>query len=157
MNSSCGVRPSCATSVCRFDQQLARFTMAHRISWRSVPITAGSARHLPGLSGVMGAVAYKDIGLQGSVFAAADSPYMVLLKDFLAKKERLGADSWGGTDGHIRAVVDPLESLLAREFPDFNPYPWGAQKWAARLAASHPYLRGTDTGIRRAVSRNYPH
>ena len=56
-----------------------------------------------------------------------------LLKDFLAKKERLGADSWGGTDEHIRDVVDPLESLLAREFPDFNPYPWGAQKWAARL------------------------
>ena len=42
---------------------------------------------------------YKDIGLQGLVFAAADSPYMRLLKDFLAKKERLGADSWGGTDG----------------------------------------------------------
>jgi endoglucanase len=51
----------------------------------------------------------------------------------LAKKQRLGADSWGGTDEHIREVVGPLESLLAREFPDFNPYPWGAQKWAARL------------------------
>jgi endoglucanase len=76
---------------------------------------------------------YKDIGLQGVVFAAADSPYMTLLKDFLAKKKRLGADSWGGTDDHIRDVIDPIESLLAREFPDFNPYPWGAQKWAARL------------------------
>ena len=76
---------------------------------------------------------YKDIGLQGLVFAATDSPYMALLKDFLAKKERLGADSWGGTDDHIRDVVHPIESLLAREFPDFNPYPLGPQKWAARL------------------------
>jgi endoglucanase len=39
---------------------------------------------------------YKDIGLQGVVFAAADSPYMALLTDFLAKKQRLGADSWVG-------------------------------------------------------------
>jgi endoglucanase len=76
---------------------------------------------------------YKDIGLQGVVFAAADSPYMSLLTDFLAKKKRLGADSWGGTDEQIRDVVEPLEALLAREFPDFDPYPWGPQKWAARL------------------------
>jgi endoglucanase len=76
---------------------------------------------------------YKDIGLQGVVFAAADSPYVSLLIDFLAKKKRLGADSWGGTDEQIREVVEPLEALLAREFPDFNPYPWGAQKWASRL------------------------
>ena len=66
---------------------------------------------------------------------------MRLLKDFLAKKERLGADSWGGTDGHIRDVVGPLESLLAREFPDFNPYPWGPQKWAARLRVTSSFPR----------------
>ena len=76
---------------------------------------------------------YKDIGLQGVVYAAADSPYITLIKDFIVKKERLGADSWGGTDEHIRDVVDPLESLLAAEFPRFDPYPWGAQKWAARI------------------------
>jgi endoglucanase len=76
---------------------------------------------------------YKDIGLQGVVFAAADSPYLTLVKDFLVKKKRLGADSWGGTDEYIRDVVGPLESLLATEFPQFDPYPWGAQKWAARL------------------------
>ena len=39
----------------------------------------------------------------------------------------------GGTDEQIRDVVEPFEALLAHEFPDFNPYPWGAQKWAARL------------------------
>jgi hypothetical protein len=76
---------------------------------------------------------YKDIGLQGVVHAATDSPYRTLLADFLAKKERLGADSWGGTDEHIREVVDPLEALLTREFPRFDPYPWGARKWASRL------------------------
>jgi endoglucanase len=76
---------------------------------------------------------YKDIGLQGMVYAADDSPYITLIKDFLVKKARLGADSWGGTDAHIRDVVDPLESLLATEFPQFDPYPWGAQKWAARI------------------------
>jgi endoglucanase len=84
MNSSCSVRPSCATAVCRSG-------------------SVSSAR---------------------STTARHSRP---------REKERLGADSWGGTDEHIRDVVDPLESLLAREFPDFNPYPWGAQKWAARL------------------------
>lgn len=76
---------------------------------------------------------YKDIGRQGVVFAAQNSPYLSLLKDFLVKKERLGADAWGGTDTYIRDVVDPLESLLATEFPRFDPYPWGARKWTARL------------------------
>ena len=55
-------------------------------------------------------------------------------------------------------------SLLAREFPDFNPYPWGPQKWAARLlrhilisealipefaepfAESHPLRRANSPG-----------
>jgi hypothetical protein len=76
---------------------------------------------------------YKDIGRQGVVYAAADSPYLTLIKDFLVKKERLGADSWGGTDEYIRDVVEPLDPLLATEFPQFSPYPWGAKKVAARM------------------------
>ncbi|WP_219914648.1 hypothetical protein, partial [Klebsiella pneumoniae] len=44
---------------------------------------------------------YKDIGLQGVVYAAPDSPYMERIRPVLEKKIRLGADSWGTTDEHI--------------------------------------------------------
>lgn len=72
---------------------------------------------------------YKDVGLQGLVHTRPDAPYMRRIATFLEKKRRLGADSWGGTDRHIRHVLDPVESLFAQEFPDFQPYPWGQRSW----------------------------
>jgi endoglucanase len=98
---------------------------------------------------------YKDIGLQGVVFAAADSPYMVLLEGFLAKKPRLGADSWGGTNEHIRDVINPLDTAWPR-VPRLQPLPLGRAEVGRAAAAPHPHFRGTDTGIRRAVPRPYP-
>lgn len=76
---------------------------------------------------------YKDIGLQGLVYAAPDSPYRTRIGPFLEKKARLGADSWGSVDTGIRDVMEPIERLFAEEFPDFEPYPWTGQRWIELL------------------------
>lgn len=64
---------------------------------------------------------YKDIGLQGVVHAAPDSPWMELLRPALVHKTRLATDSWGGRDTEIRDVMGPLEGLFEREFPEVDP------------------------------------
>jgi endoglucanase len=72
---------------------------------------------------------YKDIGLQGVVTADPESGYLRRIAPVLAKKARLGVDSWGSTDAGVRDILDPIEALFATEFPDFQPYPWGARRW----------------------------
>ncbi|WP_297081638.1 glycoside hydrolase family 5 protein [uncultured Demequina sp.] len=76
---------------------------------------------------------YKDIGLQGLVYANADSPYLELIGDNAARKKTLGIDSWGGSDAGVRDVLDPIDALFDREFPDFAPWPWGRQPHIAVL------------------------
>ena len=71
---------------------------------------------------------YKDIGLQGVVFAAANSPYMSLLTDFLAKKKRLRADSWVG-----QTTTSAASSSRSRR----------GRKVGRAVAAPYPHLRGT--------------
>jgi len=72
---------------------------------------------------------YKDIGLQGVVYPPAASPYLSRLAPVLEKKARLGVDSWGSTDAGVRDILAPIEALFLREFPDFEPYPWGQKRW----------------------------
>ncbi len=72
---------------------------------------------------------FKDIGLQGVLSASPESEYLRRLQPFLEKKARLGVDSWGSTDAGVRGILDPVERLFAEEFPDFQPYPWGAKRW----------------------------
>jgi aryl-phospho-beta-D-glucosidase BglC (GH1 family) len=74
---------------------------------------------------------YKDIGLQGILSAAPDSAYVRLIAPVVEKKKRLGVDSWGSTDVGIRELIAPFERLFREEFPDFAPYPWGADRWIA--------------------------
>ncbi|MGZ4385682.1 MAG: glycoside hydrolase family 5 protein [Gaiellaceae bacterium] len=76
---------------------------------------------------------YKDIGLQGLVYADAESPYMQRVRDVVAKKARLGADQWGSRDDGVRKVMEPIEQLFEREFPDYEPFPFGAEQWAQRI------------------------
>jgi endoglucanase len=71
---------------------------------------------------------YKDIGLQGVVYAAQDSAWVERMRPILEKKARLGVDNWGGTDAQIRHVMDPLERIFAEEYPNYNPFPFGAQR-----------------------------
>ncbi|UUT34645.1 glycoside hydrolase family 5 protein [Microbacterium elymi] len=72
---------------------------------------------------------YKDIGLQGVVTVDPDSAYLRRIAPVLEKKARLGVDSWGSTDAGVRDILDPIERLFEEEFPDFQPYPWGARRW----------------------------
>jgi endoglucanase len=71
---------------------------------------------------------YKDIGLQGVVYAAPDSPYVERIRPIIEKKARLGVDAWGGKDAEIRDVMEPLERLFEREYPGYEPFPFGVQR-----------------------------
>jgi hypothetical protein len=79
---------------------------------------------------------YKDVGRQGLVRVSPNSPYRRRFDPFIAKKNRLAADQWGsdrlGGDG-VREVSQAVQDLAAREFPNFNPYPWGRFDWVATL------------------------
>ena len=76
---------------------------------------------------------YKDLGLQAIISQDENTPYMKLVADFQKKKKRLGADAWGATDNNIRQVISPIEELLDKEFPEYNPYPFGKKSQIARL------------------------
>jgi endoglucanase len=76
---------------------------------------------------------YKDLGRQGLVSAAPDSPYRERFAAFVAKKDRLGVDQWGSTGEGVKEVTQPVQDLVAREFPSFNPYPWGRFDWVRTL------------------------
>lgn len=71
---------------------------------------------------------YKDVGLQGVVYAAPDSPYVERIRPIIEKKARLGVDAWGGKDAEIRDVMEPLERLFEREYPGHEPFPFGVQR-----------------------------
>jgi hypothetical protein len=76
---------------------------------------------------------YKDIGLQGVVHAAADSPWTARIRPVLEKKARLGVDAWGGRDTRIRHIMDPISETFAREFPGYNPFPFGSKRQIDQL------------------------
>jgi len=76
---------------------------------------------------------YKDIGLQGLVYADRQSPYMQRIRPVLEKKARLGIDAWGSLDSHIRHIMDPIEETFRHEFPTFSPFPFGQESWVQRL------------------------
>ena len=76
---------------------------------------------------------YKDMGLQAIMHQNENTPYMKLVSKFLSRKDSLGADAWGATDKNIRQAITPLEQLLQKEFPDYNPYPNGKERELALL------------------------
>ena len=98
---------------------------------------------------------YKDVGLQGLVYASPSSFYLRLFGEFMGKKARLGVDSWGSTDREQADVMEPLHALIAREFPAWEPYPWDARSTTddlvrhllfaqAMLPEYAAYFRGLD-------------
>ena len=76
---------------------------------------------------------YKDLGRQGLVSAAPGSAYLQRFGGFVAKKDRLGADQWGSTGEGPKEVTQPVQDLIAREFPTFDPYPFGRFDWVRTL------------------------
>ena len=76
---------------------------------------------------------YKDLGRQGVVNVRPDSPYLKRFGAFVEKKNRLGADQWGSRGEGVIEVTQPVQDLIAAEFPDFTPYPWGRFDWVRTL------------------------
>jgi endoglucanase len=76
---------------------------------------------------------YKDIGVQGLVTVPADAPWLTRTAAVRAKKAAVAADSWGMTADGMREVLDPLLARFAKEFPDFDPYPFGARRYVTQL------------------------
>src|SRR5436305_2008202 len=76
---------------------------------------------------------FKGIGLLGVVSVSPDSRWIQRIQPFLEKKARLGVDV-ATQDTHIRQIVQPLEETFAREFPNYNPFPFGANWMIRRLA-----------------------
>jgi len=76
---------------------------------------------------------YKDIGLQGLAYTRPDSPYLDHIRPILAAKAQLGVDAWAGRDTGVRDLLDPIEALFDREFPDYQPWPWGRRQHIALL------------------------
>ena len=98
---------------------------------------------------------YKDIGRQGLVSVGPDTPYRRRFDGFVAKKSRLGVDQWGSDGIGMAEVTQPVQDLFEREFPSFDPYPWGRFDWVRTLLLNitlaqplaHEYadlLRGLD-------------
>jgi hypothetical protein len=76
---------------------------------------------------------YKDIGLQGVVTAGPETAYLRLTEPARRLKARLGTDAWGGSDAGVRDILDPVDAVFARDFPGYEPYPWGRRQHIARL------------------------
>ena len=76
---------------------------------------------------------YKDLGRQGLVSVRPDSPYLQLFSDYVAKKQRLAVDQWGSDGEGPVEITRPVQELIAREFPNFDPYPWGRFDWVRTL------------------------
>jgi len=79
---------------------------------------------------------YKDIGVQGLVTVDPSSAWMRRTQEVRAKKAALAADHWGMTTDGMNDVLDPLMARLAREFPRFDPYPFGPRRYAEQLVLS---------------------
>jgi aryl-phospho-beta-D-glucosidase BglC (GH1 family) len=79
---------------------------------------------------------YRDLGLQALVYQPESTAWMQRIKPMLDKKQRLGADAWGSLETGIHEVMDPIDAMLTREFPDYDPYPNGAKR-EARLLVRH--------------------
>ena len=76
---------------------------------------------------------YKDMGLQAIMHQKENTPYMKLVSKFLSRKDSLGGDAWGATDKNIRQVLAPLEELVNKVFPGYDPYPRGQKRMIALL------------------------
>ncbi|MCW5952698.1 MAG: cellulase family glycosylhydrolase [Propionibacteriaceae bacterium] len=98
---------------------------------------------------------YKDVGLQGVQVVDPAGPYLRRVAGVLAAKSRLGTDAWGSSDRQVRHLLDPIEEVFAREFPDFDAYPWGTSRWIATLVRhillAEPLLTSYEAAFRGAT------
>lgn len=69
------------------------------------------------------------------VYVSRETPYMLLFKDFLAKKQRLATDAWGSDNSTIQHIYQPLIDHIKQEIPEKyqNLYPWPVWKLENRV------------------------
>jgi endoglucanase len=79
---------------------------------------------------------YKDIGVRALVYAAQTSPWIERIRPVLSKKWRLAVDQSGVPARNADEYMAPLETLLSREFPFANPYPFGLLPLARDIVRS---------------------
>ena len=79
---------------------------------------------------------YKDIGVQGLVTVSPASPWLERTAAVRARKAAVAADHWGVTTDGMRDVLEPLMARFAREFPGYDPYPFGARRYVEQLVLS---------------------
>ncbi|MGW0737205.1 glycoside hydrolase family 5 protein [Streptomyces sp. NPDC002851] len=76
---------------------------------------------------------YKDTHLSGLASLDPGSPWARLLRPIREKKERLGTEPWSTGEDGLRHVLEPLDALLAAEYPAFEPPPFGKRWYVRRL------------------------
>jgi endoglucanase len=76
---------------------------------------------------------YKDIGVQGLTVVDPASPWLRRTAAVRARKNAVAADHWGMTTDGMRDVLDPLMARFSREFPGWDPYPFGARRNVEQL------------------------
>jgi hypothetical protein len=80
---------------------------------------------------------YKDVGLQRTVYASPDSPWMKLVGPFPEKKKELQLDMWGKYPSEeADAVMKPLAALVDKVSPSVErKYPayWGTIRHPDRV------------------------
>ena len=79
---------------------------------------------------------YKDIGLQGMLHTAPESPWMRLLQPFLDKKRRLQLDAWGKypspeAEAALRPLVEWIDSVSPTAKQQY-PTPWATERHLLR-------------------------
>ena len=79
---------------------------------------------------------YKDIGVQGLTVVHPAAPWLRRTETVRAKKRAVAADHWGMTTDGMRDVLDPLLARFSREFPGWDPYPFGARRNVEQLVLS---------------------
>jgi len=82
---------------------------------------------------------YKDLGLQGLVSLPPNSKWIQKIELILQKKAILGVDAWGGQDQNVRHILEPIEQTFEEYFPNYAPYPFGAQ-WHIHRTIRHILL-----------------
>ncbi len=82
---------------------------------------------------------YKDLGLQGLVSLPPDSKWARKIQPILDKKAVLGVDAWGGLDKNVRHIMEPIEQTFAEFYPNYQPFPFGAQ-WQIHRTVRHILL-----------------
>ena len=97
---------------------------------------------------------YKDVGKQGLVTVLPESPYLNRFGDFIAKKDRLGADKWGSDGEGVAAVTGPVQDLIATGVSELRPLPVGPHRLGADPAAQHPVRPAPRLRIRRPDARS---